>query len=189
MNVEAMIKDIEELVENQCRQESNIFGYEIWEYHIKQVVEYAVILADSLVADKEVVKIAALLHDYAGIKDKAMYEQHHIYGAEEAEKILLSYGYELDKIKEVKTCIIEHRGSVLLEKTSKESICIASADAMAHIASVPSLLHLAYVKKGMKVDEGAAWVKGKIERSYKKLCKEAREVIQHKYEAVKEILY
>lgn len=56
------IEDIRKLVEAECKKDSNIFGYEIWRYHILPVVKYAKILARKLNADEETVEIAALLH-------------------------------------------------------------------------------------------------------------------------------
>jgi len=188
MSSEELIQVISNIVEEQSKQETNVFGYEGWAYHVTAVVKYAKLLAESLGADKEIVEIAALLHDYASVKDKDMYKEHHIYGAIEAEKILKSFNYPEEKINIVKQCIIEHRGSVPFEKTTKESICIASADAMAHIDQVPSLLHLAYCKWKMEVREGAVWVSEKIERSWNKLCPEAKAIIKDKYESAKIIL-
>ena len=46
-------------------------------------------------------------------------------------------------------CILNHRGSVKLERNSIEELCVADADAVSHFDSVPSLLYLAYVEKGM----------------------------------------
>ena len=183
-----MIKEIASLAELECKNDSNVFGYEIWTHHISIVVKYAVMLAKKLDADREIVEIASLLHDYASIKDKSMYEEHHIYGAVEAESILRQYKYPEDRILRVKDCIMQHRGSVILERTSKESLCIASADAMAHIDQIPSLLHLAYFKRKMNVDEGAEWVMRKIERSWNKLCPEAKDIMKGKYESAKIIL-
>lgn len=48
------------------------------------VVKYSKVLAKTLGANEELVEIAALLHDYASVKDKNMYAKHHIYGAIEA---------------------------------------------------------------------------------------------------------
>jgi uncharacterized domain HDIG len=188
MNSLQIRDSIKDLVENQCKKDSNIFGYEIWTYHIVVVAEYAKMLAQRIGADAEIVELAALLHDYAGIKDKNLNKDHHIQGAIEAEKILRQYEYPQDKIDKIKNCIIEHRGSVYLKQTSKEAVCLASADAMAHIDQVPSLLHLAYFKRKMGVDEGADWVKGKIERSWNKLCPEAQTIVNDKYQSAKLIL-
>lgn len=188
MNSKDMIKEIEKIVENACKSASNQFGYGIWSHHIVYVVEFAKQLAERLGADIEVVEIAALLHDYAGIKDSSQESEHHIYGAAEAERILSGFGYLEDKIQKVKECILTHRGSVLVERLSAEAECIASADAMAHIYQVPSLLHLAYVKFGMGIDEGNEWVLNKIERSMKKLCPEAKEMVNDHYLKVKSVL-
>lgn len=178
-----MIKDIKDLVESACKSENNKFGYGIWTHHIVSVVEYSIQLADKVGADKEVVEIAALLHDYASIKDYAMYKEHHIHGADEADKILTGYDYPVDKIDRVKECIISHRGSVLVDKSSLEAICIADADAIAHIVNVPSLLFLTYSQKGMSIDEGKKYVLGKLERSWNKLSDIAKELIKPEYEA------
>jgi putative nucleotidyltransferase with HDIG domain len=183
-----MIEEIRRIVENACKSDSNKYGYGIWSHHIVDVVKYAKLLAEKLNADQEIVEIAALLHDYAGIKDSSMTEEHHIYGAIEAERILNELGYPQDKIQIVKDCIITHRGSVPLERLTPEAECIASADAMTHVFQVPSLLHLAYVSHGMGIDEGKEFVMNKIERSMKKLCPEAKEMIYEHYIKVREVL-
>jgi uncharacterized protein len=130
LNSVELIQSISNIVEEQSKKETNVFGYEGWVYHVAIVVKYAKLLAERLEADKEIVEISALLHDYAGVKDSSMYKEHHIYGAIEAEKILKGFNYPEERISKVKDCIIQHRGSVPLERTTKESICIASADAM-----------------------------------------------------------
>jgi len=134
------------------------------------------------------VEIAALLHDYAGIKDRSMVEDHHIYGAVETERILSEFAYPKDRIQKVKDCILTHRGSVQMKRLTQEAECIASADAMSHIFQVPSLLHLAYVTHGMGIDEGKEWVMKKIDRSMNKLCPEAKEMVNKHYLKVKEVL-
>ncbi len=188
MNSVKLVQAISDIVEGESKKDTNVFGYEGWTYHVTIVVKYAKLLAEKLGADKEIVEIAALLHDYASVKDSLMYKEHHIYGAIEAERILKGFNYPEERINKIKECIIQHRGSVVLERTTKESICLASADAMAHIDQVPSLLHLVYYKRKMDVTEGANWVSEKIERSWNKLCPEAKELIKDKYESAQVIL-
>jgi HD superfamily phosphodiesterase len=180
-------KVIADMVEDACKKETNHFGYGIWKYHIVNVVRFSKELAVRTGADIEVVEIAALLHDYASIKDFSKYEDHHIYGALEAETLLKTLGYPDDKIQHVKTCIYCHRGSVLIEKPTKESICVSDADAMSHFAAIPSLYYLAFTKYGMGVDEANAWLSAKLERSWQKLSPEAKDIVRDQYEAFKKL--
>jgi uncharacterized protein len=131
-----------EVVEKACQAARNIFGYGIWTHHILSVVEYGEQLAEILAADADVVEIAAILHDYASIKDQAMYEDHHLHGPREAESLLQEHGYPRSTILAVKACIASHRASTQAEQRTKEAICLASADAMAHITQIPSLLYI-----------------------------------------------
>jgi uncharacterized protein len=179
---------LEKIVEEACRAETNSFGYGIWTHHIVHVVQYGKQLASLLGADGEIVEIAALLHDYASIKDQALYKDHHLHGPREAERVLQQLGYPQTTIVAVKDCIACHRASTDSERTTKEAICLASADAMAHIDQIPSLLYLAYVQYHLSIDEGRKWVREKVLRSWNKLCPEAKGLMQEKYKAALQVL-
>lgn len=185
---ENMISSIEKLVKDVCFSKTNFFGPGIWTHHIIFVVKYSKMLAEILDADQEIVEIAALLHDYASIKDFSLSEEHHIHGAREAELILKTFNYPEDKINKVKQCILSHRGSVIIERNSPEEICVASADAMAHIDQVVSLLYAAFTRRGLSIEDGTIWVRDKLKRTWNKLCPEAQKIIKHKYECALEIL-
>lgn len=185
---DARLETVRQTVERACAAPENAFGYGIWTHHIVTVEEYGLLLADRLGADREVVRLAALLHDYAGIKDVRLVPEHHLHGVTEAERILNALGYPVTVVGAVGHCILTHRASRELKPETLEARCLASADAMAHIAQVPSLLHLAYVEKGLSIGDGAGWVRAKLERSYRKLCPEAKELIGPKYEAALEVL-
>ena len=90
----AMRKDIleglQKEVYSRCLKETNKFGMGCY-YHIAAVVKNAEILAERFGADKEIVMIAAWLHDIASVTDYSLYKQHHIYGAEMAYGILKEY--------------------------------------------------------------------------------------------------
>ena len=88
-----MIEAIERLVEAACAGEDNIFGYGIWTHHITLVARNGKRLASLFGADPEIVEIAALLHDYASVKDETLYAEHHVHGPIEAEKILTRLGF------------------------------------------------------------------------------------------------
>ena len=183
-----MINELSKIVEDACKNEKNFFGYGIWSHHILLVVKYARLLAQKFCADEDILEVAALLHDYASIKDYKMYEDHHIHGAEEAEKILKRFNYPTQKIEQVKQCIISHRGSKVLQKQTKEAIFLADADAMSHFDSIPALFNFAFQRRKMNIDEASSWVLGKLERSWNKLSPVAQEIVKDKYEASKLLL-
>lgn len=167
----------------RCIKPANKFGMGCY-YHIEAVVRNGELLAGRYGADKEVVMIAAWLHDIAAVTDYSLYEMHHIYGAEMARKILEKFDYDEEKISLVQSCIRNHRGSVPAEKNSIEELCVADADAISHFDGVPSLLHLAYAIKGMGIQEGKKFVRAKLERSYRKLSPASREYYAGKYQQV-----
>jgi len=183
----SVVEKIENLVENECRKDSNIFGYEIWPYHIVPAVKCAKELAKRLNADQEIVEIAALLHDIASIRHGDP-QNHHVRGMDDAQEILTALDYPQDKIEKVKHCILAHRGSKTVKRRTMEAECVASADAMAHFCNIPALLHLTFVKQGMNVEEGAKSTLDKLERSWSKLIPEAKQIVKEKYEAARLIL-
>jgi uncharacterized protein len=183
MDRDALIREITAIVEAACAAETNMFGYGIWTHHISQVARNGVRLAGLFGADAEIVEIAALLHDYASVKDEALYKEHHIHSQTEAEKILKSFDYPVERIEAVKECIASHRGSVRRERKSPEAECLANADGLTHIEQIPSFMHLAYVQFGMEIDEGAGWVRSKLNRTWNKLDPQVQEMIAEKFVA------
>ena len=179
---------IEQIVEQACAADTNIFGYGIWTHHILQVVQNAKRLAPRFDADPEIVEFAALLHDYASIKDKALYADHHIHSPIEAEKLLKRFGYPKEKTEAVKDAIATHRASITFEHRRAEGACLANADAMSHIEQAPSLLYLAYIHHGMGIDEGKTWVKEKLQRSWQKLRADVQDLVRDTYEAALKVL-
>ena len=117
-----------------------------------------------------------------------MYENHHIHGANIAETILKSYNYPIDKIELVKLCILNHRGSVVKEKTTMEEICVADADAISHYDTLPSLFYLAFIQRKLNISDGAEFVKSKLERSYNKMSQESKEYYKDKRNLIQSIL-
>lgn len=171
----------------RCEQPSNRFGMGVYE-HIEAVVKNGAFLAERYGADKEVVTIAAWLHDIASVTDYRLYPDHHLRGAEMARDILSQWDYEPEKIALVQNCIRSHRGSVPLDRESVEELCVADADAVSHFDSLPSLLYLAYRERDMGLEEGKRFVKEKLERSFQKLSPWSRELYQNKYRRVMDIL-
>ena len=186
-----MRTDILEHLQNEiyqrCRKPANKFGMGCY-YHIEAVVKNGELLAEKYNADKEVVMIAAWLHDIASITDYALYEEHHIHGAKMAQELLSKLSYDESKILMVQNCIRNHRGSVHMDKNTVEELCVADADAISHFDSIPSLLYLAYVERKMNIEEGTQFVKGKLERSFHKLSIESKAFYNDKYQQAMRIL-
>lgn len=183
----SIIENIKKDIKERCESPNNFFGIGIYE-HIESVANNAVKLAKLYEADVEICEIAGWLHDIASITDYQLYEDHHIHGANMAEEILKSYNYPADKIELVKLCILNHRGSVVKEKTTKEEICVADADAISHYDTLPSLFYLAFVQRKLNIDEGVDFIKGKLERSYNKMSQESKEYYKAKKDLIESIL-
>ena len=179
-----------DLIEEQSKIFDKTQNCEIgqtWNYHIMPVVKNALKLADIYGADKDVVEIASLFHDYADLLDFANRDNHHILGAELAEGVLSQDGFDQEFIEKVKRCIVNHRASVVKEKFSVEEICVADADAISHLDSVVELIcWRAYL--GETVADANKFVKKKIEKSYAQMSKETQQLLKEKYESIMKIL-
>jgi len=181
--IEQMTKE----VESRCHRPENIYGVGIWSHHIVAVVEYSKKLAEHYDADIEIVTLSAILHDIASITKAEYAEEHHIIGGVIAEELLGSFNYPKEKIDHIKRCILNHRGSKIIDKQSIEEVCVADADALSHFENVPSLFSLVYKEKQMSIDEGAEFIKNKLERSFSKLSSETKKLYQEKYKSVMSI--
>ena len=132
-------------------------------------------------------EVAAIFHDYANLIDYGNSEQHHILGAEFVEKILREDEFDQGFIDKVKACIINHRASVLREKFSIEEICVADADAIAHLDNVVELIcWRAYLGEDIMTCNN--FVKRKVSKSYAKMSKETQELMKDKYESIMRVL-
>ena len=179
---------------NLIKSQSEIFDKtqnceigQTWKYHLFPVIKKALLLAEKYNADKDIVEIAAIFHDYADLLDMNNRDKHHILGAELAEKILQQDGFNQDFIDKVKLCILNHRASVVKEKFSNEEICVADADAMSHLDNVVELIcWRAYL--GENIEQCNNFVKIKIEKSYAKMIKETQNLMRNKYESIMNIL-
>jgi uncharacterized protein len=183
-----LVSHIASTVEQACKDNSNTFGYGIWSHHIRPMMDIAPELAGLHQADTEIVIVSVLLHDYAGIKDPAMIEDHHIHGANHARIILSAANYPEDRISMVEQSILSHRGSVPSVRTSPESRCLADCDAILHVQQIPSLFYVAYTRKQMDIDAGVNWVRAKIARDWEKLSPAGRDYIRETYDRIMAVL-
>lgn len=101
--------------------------------------------------------------------------------------ILNEVKYPKERIEAVKRCILNHRGSVLKEKTKVEEICVSDGDAISHFDNIPSLFYLAFEVKKYSCIEGKEFVKNKLIRSYNKLSESTKKIYKDKYKSRMEI--
>lgn len=180
--------EVYRIVEEAAYSDKNKFKSTVWEYHILPVVEHSLVLGKKLKADLEVLELASLLHDYASLINHRYYKKHHIYGARLAGRMLNEFGCPPKKIKKVQECIMCHRGSVPISRRTIEAKILASADAMAHITEIADIFFLAFNVHDYETYEGCVWLQGKINRSWKKIMPEGREVVKEDYETIQKII-
>jgi uncharacterized protein len=187
MPSDTLIDDVRARVKRAAHDETNVFGPGIWDHHILRVVENAQYLAGELGADRETVTIAALLHDYASLVDPEYIDDHHEHGARIAAEILKGRVADA-RLTTVTECIRAHRASRGPDPETPAEHSVASGDGMAHVQAVPSLLRAAYVNREMTVEEGAGWVRAKLERSWEKLHPVAADAVREDYRAAMTLL-
>lgn len=185
---EIVSKIKEEVIKRSIEHEKKT-GYNYFENHIKYVVKNAVELAKRYGADVEVVELGALLHDIAAVSDYGPIEEHNVYGEKLADELLSKLNYDENKKELVKKCVLNHRSSTKLNRNTIEEKCVADADVIAHFDRIPDLFSLAYKDRGMTIEEGALYVKGKLERDYNKLSDETKILLKERFENIMKSLF
>jgi uncharacterized protein len=177
-----IVEEIKKFVEDECKKETSKYGYEPFPFHFVPVVNYAEKLANELGGDKEVILLAAWLHDIGSI----IYgrEEHHVTGAKIAEEKLKGLQYSPEKIELIKKCILNHRGSQKRERESIEEKIIAEADTMSLFDNISGVFKAAFVYEKMDQGEAKKAVKEKLERKYEQLhFDESKKIIESKFKA------
>ena len=183
MEKKNIVEEIRRFVEEESKRPTAKYGYEPYEFHLIPMRDYAVRLARKLNADVEIVELAVWLHDIGSIINGR--ENHHITGAEIAEKKLKELGYPLKKIEKIKSCILNHRGSVNNNRVSLEEKIISDSDAISNFDNLSGLFKAAFVYEGLKQGEAKISVREKLRRKYEQLClEESKTITKPKYEAI-----
>ncbi len=177
-----IIEEIRNFVEEESKKVYNIWGYDFFTLHIVEMHSHSKLLAEELMADGEIVELAAWLHDIGAI----MYgrKDHHITGAKIAEEKLKEFNYPQDRINKIVKCILNHRGSQRGTKDTVEEQIIADADAISAFDHIQGLFFAAYISERRNQREARDSVRQKLINSWNKLCfPQSRELIKPKYEA------
>lgn len=160
--------------------------YDFWNEHIKYVYEESVNLAKEYNADEEIVKLGALLHDIALIRQIGDRKNHHINGKIIAEEILSNYSYPIEKIDRVLRCVYNHRSSK--NGTTLEELCVADADILAHFDNIPMLFNSAYNRCNVNLNEVRNWMRETFEKDYNDLSERTRENFKDRYNQICKIV-
>lgn len=174
--------------QNTPRAAKERYGARDFNYHILPVVKNALLLAEKLDADLEVVEAAAYLHDIGRAVEREGFEaenEHHILGARKAKELLKDAGYDSEFIKRVEHRVLVHRGRKGPSPETKEAEIIACADAMAHFDTFLDVLSFFLVTCG-SFEEAVLKAEQKMQRNWnrKLTLQEAREIARPKYEAI-----
>ncbi len=177
-----IINKIKHFVENECKKPSSKYGYEPFLFHFVPMVNYAEKLSDELGGDKEIILIAAWLHDIGSIIHGR--EDHHITSAKIAEQKLNELQYPAKRIELIKKCILNHRGSQQNVRDSIEEQIIAEADVLSTFDNISGIFKAAFVYEDKNQGEAKDSVRQKLERKWKQLHFEnSKKIIKPKYEA------
>lgn len=180
--VENIVEEIKKFVQEECRKPSSKYGLEPFENHFIPMVKYAELLAEKFPVDKEVISLAAWLHDVGSIIFGR--ENHHLTGAQIAEKKLRELNYSEDKISLVKKCILNHRGSKQNSLSTPEEKIIAEADCLSNFNNLAGIFKAALVYENLSQKEAILSVRRKLEQKWNQLSfEESKKIIKPKYEA------
>lgn len=104
--------------------------------HVKLVVKEALWLSNFYPeADKEVIKVAAWLHDVVHPVSGYKKEDHNIASAKVAKPFLNSINFDKTKLDKVIHCIEAHRTTQPPEPETVEAKIVASADKLVHFTT------------------------------------------------------
>ena len=177
-----VVNEVRNFVESECKKSTSKYGYEPFPFHLIPMVNNAEKLVDKYGGDKEIVLLAAWLHDIGSI----IYgrQDHHITGARIAEAKLKELGYPLERIELIKKCILNHRGSQQSSRETIEEQIIAEADVMDNFNNIAGPFKAAFVYEGKTQGEAKDSVRRKLQRKWAQLhFEESKKLLKPKYEA------
>lgn len=168
-------------VRDACDRPENAFGKAFYQEHIQVMHDYALALADRTGADKEIVELAAYLHDVAAVLLFASLPRHPEEGAVWARRFLKEQAYPEDRIERVAKCILSHSAPVDPVQASLEEVCISNADAMSQIARPAYWLYYGFNVRKFGYEEGRVWWRDRVRSHWSALRPEARALVADPY--------
>ncbi len=180
-----MLEQIRSLMKDICSRGAGPFDTAFYEKHICVMAQIADTLAQTFHADREIVGLAAYLHDISAIEDYASVAKHHILGGERAEEILSSLEYPAGRIAAVRQCILTHSSPLAPGQGTLEEVSISNADAASQIMMPGYWLHYAFTAKRLGYEKGLSWYVNGMDSHWNTMAEEAKAIAAEAYQAAK----
>jgi putative nucleotidyltransferase with HDIG domain len=176
------IQEIKQYVSEQCLTSENLFGPSFFKLHLEVVENYSLQLADQLSADREVVEVAALIHDMAAISDFSSLLQHAEKGAEMADELLKDMPLSPDQKEKIKHCIHVHSKPIAIGSDIPEAVCISNADTMAQITQPMYWTFYIFGVRRFSYEDGRKWYEQRVADNWNELIEPAQRLISESYQ-------
>ena len=178
----------QEIMDRSARFEEQTKGtkdeYNIYREHIQYVYKYAVMLSKDKNVDREVLELAALLHDISMTDMTLDRSRHNEYGAEIAEQLLRENNYPEDKTQLVKRCILNHSKRRQQYRSTEEEQILVDADGLSHFDVVKTLYSLPSKVMGLSEEDSVRFVQDKLTGDYNELSDNLKYLVKDKYDRI-----
>ena len=185
--IELLKKKIQDLYEAKNPNRADWADW-LYEHHVFIVAENARILAKRFGANEEAVMASAMLHDVADAEMSRFDDRHKNRSIEIASDFSLKAGFSENEVKDIINALRHHNCRDGQVPASLDGKVMATADAVAHLATNYYTLALeALVKEEKTKDQIDSWALPKIERDFKDkiFFDDVREEVRADYERVK----
>ena len=178
----------QEIMDRSARFEEQTKGtkdeYNIYREHIQYVYKYVVMLSKDKNVDREVLELAALLHDISMTDMALNRSRHNEYGAEIAEQLLRENNYPEDKTQLVKRCILNHSKRRQQYRSTEEEQILVDADGLSHFDTVKTLYSLPSKVMGLSEEDSVRFVQDKLTGDYNELSDDLKYLVKDKYDRI-----
>ena len=178
----------QEIMDRSARFEEQTKGtkdeYNIYREHIQYVYKYVVMLSKDKNVDREVLELAALLHDISMTDMVLDRSRHNEYGAEIAEQLLRENNYPEDKTQLVKRCILNHSKRRQQYRSTEEEQILVDADGLSHFDVVKTLYSLPSKVMGLSEEDSVRFVQDKMTGDYNELSDDLKYLVKEKHDRI-----
>ena len=176
----------QEIMDRSARFEEHTKGtkdeYNIFREHVQYVYKYVVMLSEGKNVDREVLELAALLHDISMTDWTLDRSRHNEFGAEIAEQLLRENDYPEDKTQLVKKCILNHSKRRQEYRTTEEEQILVDADGLSHFDVIGKMYSLPSLVMGLNEEESVRFVQNKLTGDYEELSDDLKCLVKEKYD-------